>query len=65
MKIFDYIKYESYYRYCFNKHKTKKTIHKTKGIIVATGSNPTKLNIAGYEQFWHKGVSTYVCMILS
>lgn len=37
---------------------TINTIYKTKAIIIATGSNPTKLNIPGYDQFWHKGVST-------
>jgi thioredoxin reductase (NADPH) len=37
---------------------TISTIYKTKAIIIATGSNPTKLNIPGYNEFWHKGVST-------
>ncbi len=30
----------------------------SKAIVIATGSTPKRLNIVGYDNFWHKGVST-------
>jgi len=42
--------------------KTNKNSYQTKTIIIATGSNPKKLNIPGEEKFYHRGVSyCYVC----
>jgi thioredoxin reductase (NADPH) len=42
--------------------KTEKNDYLAKTIIIATGSNPKKLNIKGEEEFYHKGVSyCYVC----
>lgn len=37
---------------------TDKTTHKTRSVIIATGSTPYRLNIPGYDTFWHKGIST-------
>jgi thioredoxin reductase (NADPH) len=37
---------------------TKKSIYRAKAIIVATGSTPKRLYIPGYDNFWHKGIST-------
>jgi thioredoxin-disulfide reductase len=37
--------------------KTNKNSYQTKTIIIATGSNPKKLNIPGEEKFYHRGVS--------
>jgi len=37
---------------------TKTAIYKTMSIIVATGSTPKRLYIPGYDNFWHKGIST-------
>lgn len=34
------------------------TIYKSKSIIIATGSTPKRLYIPGYDEYWHKGVST-------
>lgn len=36
---------------------TKKSEYLSKTIIIASGSNPKKLNIPGEEKFYHKGVS--------
>jgi len=42
--------------------KTEENEYFSKSVIVATGSNPKKLNIKGEEEFYHKGVSyCYVC----
>jgi thioredoxin reductase (NADPH) len=30
----------------------------TKSVIIATGSTPNRLYIPGYDDFWHKGIST-------
>ncbi len=41
---------------------TSKNEYLSKTIIIATGSNPKKLNIPGEKEFYHKGVSyCYVC----
>lgn len=37
---------------------TKNNIYQTKSIIVATGSTPNRLYVPGYDEFWHKGIST-------
>ncbi len=37
---------------------TNGMIYKTKTIIIATGSTPSRLYIPGYDEFWHKGIST-------
>lgn len=37
---------------------TSSSIYKTKSIIIATGSTPKRLYIPGYDEFWHKGIST-------
>ncbi len=47
-----------------NKNKTFKikttsdTIYKSKAVIISTGSTPKRLDIPGYDEYWHKGVST-------
>lgn len=41
----------------FEVHTTS-TVYKTKTIIIATGSNPNRLYIPGYDEFWHNGIST-------
>jgi len=41
----------------FFKIITHKNEYLTKTIIIATGSNPKKLNIPGEKEFYHKGVS--------
>ena len=37
---------------------TKNSTYKTKSVILATGSTPKRLYIPGYDEFWHKGIST-------
>jgi thioredoxin reductase (NADPH) len=37
---------------------TNNTFYFTKTILIATGSTPNKLDIPGYDNFWHKGIST-------
>jgi thioredoxin reductase (NADPH) len=37
---------------------TKSHIYHTRAIIISTGSSPKHLDIPGYSQFWHYGVST-------
>lgn len=37
---------------------TKKSIYKTKSIIIATGSTPKKLDLPNFEKYWHHGIST-------
>jgi thioredoxin reductase (NADPH) len=34
------------------------TIYKSKSVIISTGSTPKRLDIPGYDEYWHKGVST-------
>jgi len=34
------------------------TIYKSKTVIISTGSTPKRLDIPGYDEYWHKGVST-------
>lgn len=34
------------------------TIYKSKAVIISTGSTPKRLDIPGYDEYWHKGVST-------
>ncbi len=44
--------------------KGKKSDYFTKTIIIASGSNPKKLNIPGEDTFYHKGLSyCYVCVL--
>lgn len=38
--------------------KTKNKTYTTKSIIIATGSTPNRLYVPGYDEFWHKGIST-------
>lgn len=38
--------------------KTAVGEHRTKSVIIATGSTPKHLDCDGYKQFWHKGIST-------
>jgi thioredoxin reductase (NADPH) len=37
---------------------TSNKAYKTKSIIIATGSTPNRLYITGYDEYWHKGIST-------
>ena len=37
---------------------TSKNMYNTKTVIIATGSTPKRLYIPGYDEFWHKGIST-------
>lgn len=37
---------------------TPQNTYHTKTIIIATGSTPNRLYIPGYDDFWHKGIST-------
>jgi len=37
---------------------TAQTVYDTRAVIIATGSTPYRLNIPGYDTFWHKGIST-------
>lgn len=37
---------------------TKKSMYKTKSIIIATGSTPKKLDLPDFEKYWHNGIST-------
>lgn len=37
---------------------TSQNTYNTKTIIIATGSTPNRLYIPGYDEFWHKGIST-------
>ena len=34
------------------------TQYKTRAVIIATGSTPRGLDICGYREFWHRGIST-------
>ncbi len=38
--------------------KTSKNTYNSKTIIIATGSTPKRLYVPGYDEYWHKGVST-------
>lgn len=42
----------------FNVITTNNNSYITKSIIIATGSTPNRLYIPGYDEFWHKGIST-------
>ena len=37
---------------------TVDSVYMTRAIIIATGSTPNRLYIPGYDEFWHKGIST-------
>jgi len=37
---------------------TNTHIYRTRGIIIATGSTPKRLDIPNYDKFWHNGIST-------
>jgi thioredoxin reductase (NADPH) len=37
---------------------TNSHVYRTKAVIISTGSTPKSLDIPGYKEFWHKGVST-------
>lgn len=43
--------------YVFKVHCGEDT-YTTKAVIIATGSTPKRLYIPGYDDFWHKGIST-------
>jgi thioredoxin reductase (NADPH) len=34
------------------------TVYVTRAVIIATGSTPNRLYVPGYDEFWHKGIST-------
>lgn len=38
--------------------ETDTKTYMTRSILIATGSTPNRLYIPGYDEFWHKGVST-------
>lgn len=38
--------------------KTKNNEYLAKSIIITTGSTPNRLYVPGYDNFWHKGIST-------
>jgi thioredoxin reductase (NADPH) len=38
--------------------KTYSNIYKAKRVLIATGSTPNRLYVPGYDEFWHKGIST-------
>jgi thioredoxin reductase (NADPH) len=42
----------------FQVHATNNQTFITKSVVIATGSTPQKLNVPGYNKFWHKGIST-------
>ena len=42
----------------FTINTASNNVYKTKSVIIATGSKPNKLNIPGFDTFWHHGVST-------
>jgi thioredoxin reductase (NADPH) len=42
----------------FRVHTNNNNTYMTKTIIIATGSIPNKLDVKGYNDFWHKGIST-------
>ena len=37
---------------------TSNQVYETRAVIIATGSTPYRLDIPGYDTFWHKGIST-------
>jgi thioredoxin reductase (NADPH) len=37
---------------------TTSHVYRTRAIIISTGSTPKSLDIPGYKEFWHKGIST-------
>ena len=37
---------------------TSNSTYNSKAVVIATGSNPNKLNILGYDTFFHRGIST-------
>lgn len=37
---------------------TNENKYRAKAVIMATGSTPKRLDVPGYDDFWHKGVST-------
>lgn len=37
---------------------TERNIYQTRAIIIATGSTPNRLYVPGYDDFWHRGIST-------
>lgn len=38
--------------------KTASSSYTTRSILLATGSTPKRLYVPGYDEFWHKGIST-------
>ncbi len=38
-------------------HTAENTYH-TRAVIISTGSTPNRLYVPGYDDFWHKGIST-------
>lgn len=37
---------------------TTSHVYRTKAVIISTGSTPKSLDIPGYKEYWHKGIST-------
>jgi thioredoxin reductase (NADPH) len=37
---------------------TTSHVYRTRSVIISTGSTPKSLNIPGYKEFWHNGIST-------
>ena len=37
---------------------TDKAVYETRAILIATGSTPNRLYVPGYDEFWHRGIST-------
>lgn len=37
---------------------TNESTYNTRAIIIATGSTPNRLYVPGYDDFWHRGIST-------
>lgn len=42
----------------FSVHIGDEKVYTTKRIIIATGSTPNRLDIPGWDRFWHHGIST-------
>jgi thioredoxin reductase (NADPH) len=38
--------------------QTPQKTYLTRSVIIATGSTPNRLYVPGYDEFWHKGIST-------
>lgn len=38
--------------------QTSENIYRARTVLLATGSTPKRLYVPGYDEFWHKGIST-------